>query len=60
MAILTSVKKNGQKKGGSFTQQEVAEIQELAYQFFEERDYQHGHHEEDWLRAEAIVRDKRS
>ena len=60
MAILASAKKSDQKKSGSFTQKEITEIQKLAYQFFVERGYQHGHHEQDWLRAEGIVRSKRS
>ncbi len=39
------------------TEQSVQEqIQRLAYQFFVERGYQHGHHAEDWLRAEAKLR----
>ena len=36
-----------------------AEIEKLAYQFFVERGYQHGHDREDWLRAEAIVKKRR-
>jgi hypothetical protein len=28
---------------------------ERSYEFFIERGYEHGHHEEDWLRAEAEV-----
>lgn len=43
-----------------FRPEEVQEIQRLAYQFFVERGYEHGHHEEDWLRAETIVRSRRS
>jgi hypothetical protein len=30
-------------------------ICDRAYQFFIERGYEHGHHEEDWLRAESEV-----
>ncbi len=36
-----------------------AEIEKLAYQFFVDRGYQHGHHDEDWLRAEAIIRNRK-
>ncbi len=36
-----------------------AEMEKLAYQFFVERGYQHGHHHEDWLRAEAIIKNRK-
>lgn len=36
------------------------EIGKLAYQFFVERGYKHGHDQEDWLRAERIVKARRS
>jgi hypothetical protein len=59
--IATAPAKNGsitrapqQKSGG-----DQAEIAKLAYQFFVERGYQHGHHDEDWLRAETIVRNRK-
>ena len=38
---------------------EQAQVEKLAYQFFVERGYQHGHHDEDWLRAEAIIRNRK-
>ena len=38
---------------------DTAEIQKLAYQFFVERGYQHGYHEKDWLRAEAIIKNRK-
>lgn len=44
-------------KNGSNLQQET---ERLAYQFFVERGYQHGHDQEDWQRAEATVRGRRS
>ena len=44
------------EKGGSDNQ---AEIEKLAYQFFVERGYEHGHHDEDWLRAEAIIKNRK-
>ena len=39
---------------------EQKEIENLAYQFFAERGYEHGHDQEDWLRAEAIIKSRRS
>ena len=36
------------------------ETERLAYQFFVERGFQHGHDQEDWQRAEAIARGRRS
>ena len=36
-----------------------AEIERLAYQYFVERGYEHGHHDEDWLRAEATVKNRK-
>ena len=36
-----------------------AEVEKLAYQFFVDRGYEHGHHEEDWVRAENIVRNRK-
>ena len=42
------------------TQSEQAEIQKLAYQLFVQRGHQHGHDREDWLKAETIVRSRRS
>lgn len=36
------------------------EVGKLAYQFFIERGYQHGHDQEDWLRAERIIKARRS
>ena len=38
---------------------ERAAVEKLAYQFFVDRGYEHGHQEEDWLRAEAIVRNRK-
>ena len=47
-------------QGGSSTAGERREIEKLSYQFFVERGHLHGFDREDWLRAEAIVRSKRS
>ena len=62
MAKIATVQqtKNGtvrrtENRGGG----EQAEIERLAYQFFVDRGYQHGHNEEDWLRAEAIIRNRK-
>lgn len=46
------------KKSNSSAQNQN-EIEQLAYQFFVERGYEHGHDREDWLRAEAIVKNRR-
>ena len=35
------------------------QIENLAYQFFVERGYEHGHHDEDWLRAEAVIKNRK-
>ena len=37
----------------------TAEIQQLAYQFFVERGFAHGYDQEDWARAEAIVKNRK-
>ena len=36
------------------------QIAQLAHRFFAERGHVHGHHEEDWLRAERELRTKAS
>ena len=36
------------------------EVAKLAHQFWSERGFQHGHHEEDWHRAEEMLRGKAS
>ena len=65
--IATSTQRNGKarntgtltsKKG--LTSRELAEAEKLAYQFFVDRGYQHGYDQEDWLRAETIIRNGRS
>ncbi len=45
----------GQK---TLTSKQLREIQVLAYQFFAERGCEHGHDQEDWLKAEQMVRSK--
>jgi hypothetical protein len=44
-------------KGNSIRQEEIAQ---LAHRFWTERGRRHGHHEEDWLRAERELRAKAS
>lgn len=39
---------------------DLQEVQKLAYQFFVDRGYRHGHDKEDWTKAEQIVRSKQS
>lgn len=56
------VAKNGAVKRTSQetpVSRETAEIQALAYQFFVDRGYEHGHDQEDWARAEAIVKNRK-
>lgn len=55
----TAVKK-GTEKGsqGSRNFNINQEIEALAYQFFVDRGYEHGHDREDWIRAEAIVKSR--
>jgi hypothetical protein len=43
--------------GSSIAHDQVAR---LAHRFFEERGRKHGHHEEDWFRAEQELRPKAS
>jgi hypothetical protein len=58
--IATVQSKNGSAtRGTQKSSTNQAEIQRLAYQFFVERGYQHGHSQEDWLRAEAIVKNRK-
>ena len=66
MAKIAATQKDGQgrKTAAStqkaFTKSEQQETERLAYQFFVDRGYEHGHDQEDWLRAEVIVRYRRS
>lgn len=56
------VAKNGAAKRVSQAnpvRDEAAEIERLAYQFFVDRGYEHGHDQEDWARAEAIVKNRK-
>ncbi len=66
MAKIATTIKNGQGRKTvtsaqrGFTRSEQQAIEKLAYQFFVERGYAHGHDREDWLRAESIIRNRRS
>ena len=66
MAKIALTQKNGQGRRTAtstqraFTKSEQQEVEKLAYQFFVDRGYEHGHDQEDWARAEAIVRNRRS
>ena len=66
MAKIATTQKNGQGRKmvtptqKAFTKSEQQAIEKLAYQFFVDRGYEHGHDQEDWTRAEAIVRNRRS
>lgn len=59
--IAMAQAKNGAARRTSENQgaDNAAEIERLAYQFFVQRGYQHGHHDEDWLRAEAIIKNRK-
>lgn len=50
-----SKKESGRSNSSNNLQEE---IQNLAYQYFLERGSQHGHDQEDWLRAESTVRSR--
>jgi len=43
------------KQGRSFSQDEVAR---LAHSYWQQRGHKHGHHMEDWFRAEQELRSK--
>ncbi len=66
MAKIAVTQKNGQGRKvigltqKALTKSEQQATEKLSYQFFIERGYEHGHDQEDWLRAEAIVRNRRS
>ena len=51
--------KNGSgRTSNDWSRGQLEQIQKLAYQFFVERGYEHGHDTEDWARAEAIIKNK--
>ena len=60
IASTNSTKKSASNGAANPTKQQIlgdtASIERLAYQFFVERGYQHGHDREDWSRAEAVIK----
>ena len=59
--IAVSQTKNGMNKtSGQSSGSSNNEIAKVAYQLFVERGHKHGHDREDWLRAEAIVKKRKS
>lgn len=66
MAKIAATQKNSQGRGTvTLGQRELTSIEKqqaerLAYQFFVDRGFEHGHDQEDWLRAESIIRNRRS
>ena len=61
MAKIAAVElKSASRVSGASSQENTqAQIAALAYQFFVDRGYQHGFDAEDWLRAEAFVKNKK-
>ncbi|OGW83829.1 MAG: hypothetical protein A3C47_01185 [Omnitrophica bacterium RIFCSPHIGHO2_02_FULL_51_18] len=59
MAKSVLTRKNGNNRNAS-QYDESREIEKLAYQYFVERGYQNGNDQEDWYRAESIVKSRRS
>lgn len=58
--LVASAKKPSGRSDTALTAAEQREVEQLAYGFYEQRGFQHGNDREDWLRAEAIVRSRRS
>ena len=48
------------QEAASETSDDREEIARLAYQYHEERGGHHGSHEEDWFRAEQVIRERRA
>lgn len=59
-ARTATARKSNNSNAWRISDADRREIERLAYQFYVERGYQHGFHEQDWARAEAIVRTRRS
>jgi hypothetical protein len=63
-APAKSSKKNAATNGHLSNVTEIGasheQIAKLAHRYWAERGHQHGHHEEDWLRAEQELRGKAS
>ncbi len=61
MAKIALTNNQNQSKNGAVRRpnQDIAEIEKVAYQLFLERGCEHGHDAEDWFRAETIVRNRK-
>lgn len=57
--IAVAASKSAPKTAASSSEAEQAKIAALAYQFYADRGYQDGFDAQDWLRAEAIVKNKK-
>ena len=60
IAARQQQKKPSFTDGSSLTESQRQEVEGLAYRFFVERGCEHGFDQEDWLRAEAIIRKRRA
>lgn len=58
--IATQSQKKTASESKPLTASQRREVERLAYQFFVERGQQHGSDQEDWARAESIVRSRRN
>ena len=57
--IAQPKKRETSSKASALTSAEKQQVERLAYQFFVERGFQHGFDQEDWQRAETIIRNKK-
>ena len=58
--LITNMKKPASSSSRSLTESQRREVEKLAYQFFVDRGYENGHDQEDWIRAESIIRSRRN
>ena len=59
MAKTIFARKNGNSQN-TLPYDELKEIEKIAYQYYVERGYQNGYDQEDWLRAESVVKSRKS
>ena len=57
---VTEITDHGRKKPVTDLQVNHDQVANLAHRFFAERGYAHGHHLEDWYRAEQEIRKRAS
>ncbi len=57
---VTTQKRNATRSSRPLSESERGEVEQLAYRFFADRNYEHGFDAEDWLRAETIIKSRRS